>query len=258
MNHEDEYHDAMVSLLELIWGEGFMAPGGKGNIAKLLDGLDLRGKNLLDIGCGLGGPALVMAGDYGAHVTGIDLEAHLIEQASKRAVTQGLDNQTEFITVKAGPLNFNNQSFDVVLTSGALTQTADKSGLFAECYRVLRPGGTLTCYEWMKSPGEYSQAMLHFFEMEGLTYALETLPRFGELLAAAGFIDIRLEDASDWYRREARREYELLKGPMYTRMVELIGQKDGDHFVKDWRAMVAVCEAGELQQGYCRGTKTVS
>lgn len=29
--------------------------------------------------------------------------------------------------------------------------------------------------------------------------------------------------------------------------------KDADHFVENWRAMVIVCEAGEMRQGYCRG-----
>ena len=41
MSHEDEYHDGMIALLELIWGEGFMAPGGPGNVAKMVEGLSL-------------------------------------------------------------------------------------------------------------------------------------------------------------------------------------------------------------------------
>ena len=40
MTHKDEYHDNMVTMLELIWGEGYMAPGGPGNVAKMLDGFD--------------------------------------------------------------------------------------------------------------------------------------------------------------------------------------------------------------------------
>ena len=51
----------MVKLLELIWGEGYMAPGGPGNVRKLLGGADTAGKQILDIGCGLGGPAMDVA-----------------------------------------------------------------------------------------------------------------------------------------------------------------------------------------------------
>jgi hypothetical protein len=39
-------------------------------------------------------------------------------------------------------------------------------------------------------------------------------------------------------------------------MVESLGQRDADHFVEDWRAMMIVCESGEMRQGYCRGRKS--
>ena len=68
MTQEIEYHDAMVTILELIWGDGFMAPGGKGNVDNLVEGLDVRNKSILDIGSGLGGPAFVLAKGYGASV----------------------------------------------------------------------------------------------------------------------------------------------------------------------------------------------
>ncbi len=52
-------------------------------------------------------------------------------------------------------------------------------------------------------------------------------------------------------------EDELVKGELYPRMVELLGQSDADHFVEDWRAMVVVIENDELHQGYCRGRRPV-
>ncbi len=78
MDHQNEYGDSMVAMLELVWGEGFMAPGGEGNVAKMVEGLELEGRRVLDIGCGLGGPACILAGKYGAHVVGTDLEPPLI------------------------------------------------------------------------------------------------------------------------------------------------------------------------------------
>jgi len=80
-----EYHDAMITLLETLWGTGYMAPGGAGNVAKQIDGLDISGKRVLDISCGLGGPDHLLAGHYGATVVGIDLEEHLIERAKASA-----------------------------------------------------------------------------------------------------------------------------------------------------------------------------
>lgn len=253
--HVSEYHDSMVAFLEWIWGRGYMAPGGEGNVDRMVRGLELAGKRVLDVGCGIGGPAFALARKYGAEVTGIDLEPQLVARATRRAAELGLSEQTEFRTVSPGDLPFPDRSFDLVFTSGALTQTGDKAGIASECLRVLRPGGMLTCYDWLKGEGPISDDMRYFFRMEGLTYNLITLAELGRYLEAAGFVDVSLEDASDWYRRESRREYEMMRGPGRAEAVALIGEAQAEHMIEDWRSMVVVCEKGELRQGYTRGQK---
>jgi len=258
MAHVNEYHDNLVTMLELIWGEGYMAPGGAGNVTRLLQGLPTRGRRILDIGCGIGGPALEMARTHGAEVVGIDLEAPLVARALQAARKHGLQDQCSFKTVSVGPLPFADASFDIVTSSGAFTQIADKSSILAETLRVLRPGGHLCCYDWLKSAGDFSEDMLYWFKLEGITYGLETLQEYEQQLRDAGFIDVSASDASDWYRAEARREYELMKGELNARMVELLGQADADFFVENWRMLTVVVEKREMQQGYFRGTRPVN
>jgi len=255
MTHEAEYYENMVKLLELVWGEGYMAPGGPGNVAKLLEGTAAAGKQILDIGCGLGGPALELARTHGATVTGIDLEAPLIEKAMAYASVAGLQDRCTFLCVEPGPLSFADASFDIVISSGAVTQTDDKAGMFSEILRVLRPDGHFSCYEWMSSGAELSDDMRYWMKLEELTYAFQTLDGYRQLLKQAGFDNVEAKDASAWYGEEAQREYELISGDLYEPMVELIGQSDADHFVEDWRAMVIVCQSGEMRQGYCRGRR---
>jgi len=255
MSHDNEYYDNMVTMLELIWGDGYMAPGGPGNVARLLDGIDTQGKRILDIGCGIGGPVFEMAQTHGAEVVGIDLEAPLIDRATQSAKRHGLEDRCTFQAVEVGPLPFDEQSFDIVISSGAFTQIADKSGILGESLRVLRPGGHLRCYDWLRAAGEYSDDMHHWFKIEGLTYALETLDGYEQLLTAAGFVGVSATDATAWYRDVAHREYALIKGDLYPRMVERLGQADADHFVENWRAMVVVIDKGEMRQGYCRGRR---
>jgi ubiquinone/menaquinone biosynthesis C-methylase UbiE len=255
MGHENEYDDSMVAMLELIWGEGFMAPGGEGHVAKMVEGIELEGRSVLDIGCGLGGPACILAGEYGAHVVGTDLEAPLIERARQRAASQGLGDRARFEVVKPGPLGFEDDSFDLVVSSGGVTQTADKLGIFRECYRVLKPGGTFSGYDWMKSEGDYSDDMQYWFKTEGLTYAMET-PRGQEaVLRDAGFGEVVVVDRSAWYRAQVRKEYEQLRVSEFPRLVELLGKEGADHAVENWRATVVVCEKGEMRQVYSRGRR---
>jgi ubiquinone/menaquinone biosynthesis C-methylase UbiE len=255
MGHESEYDDALVTLLEIIWGEGYMVPGGEGNVAKIAEGLDMRDKRVLDIGCGIGGPAFFLARNYGANVVGTDLEPQLIELAKQRAKKSGLEAKTEFQVVEAGPLGFPDESFDFVVSSGAFTQISNKLEMFKEVLRVLKPGGVFSCYDWMKSESDYSEDMHYWFKLEGLTYALVTPEQYEEALREAGFTDVSVVEKSDWYRKKVREEYELLRDELYPRAVELIGKQHADHRLENWRAMVVVCENGELRQAYTRGRK---
>ena len=54
LSEPGEYDDAMLALLQIIWGDGFLSPGGPEEIERLLEGSDISGCHVLDIGCGLG------------------------------------------------------------------------------------------------------------------------------------------------------------------------------------------------------------
>ena len=255
MEHQDEYHDSMVRMLELIWGAGYMAPGGPGSVAKMLDGIETAGRRILDIGSGIGGPAIEMASRQGASVVGIDLEAPLVERANRDAAAAGLGDACQFRLVEPGLLPFDDAEFDIVTSAGALTQTGDKAALLAEILRVLRPGGWLSLYDWMKIDGEYSAEMRYWFETEGLTYAMLTLEQQAALMRDSGFENVATIDATDWYRREAQREYARLRGELKPTLLELLGEDDCAHFIENWRAMVVVIDRGEMRQAYSRGRK---
>lgn len=255
MTREIEYPDAMIDMLEIIWGAGFMAPGGEGNIANLVEGLEVRNQRILDIGCGIGGPAFVLAEKYGAYVVGTDIESELVARARLRARELEIDSRCEFLLVEPGPMTFPDESFDVVLSTGVIMQIEDKQQIFEEALRVLKPGGVLTSYDWMKPEGEYSDDMRYWFKMERLTYAMKTFAEYEALLRDVGFTEIQLSDRSDWYRGEVRDEYEKIRTELYPRMVESLGKEEADHFVENWRAMKVVCENGDVCQGYYRARK---
>lgn len=252
----EEYDEGVVTSCELVWGEGFLSPGGEGNVANLVDGIDVRGRLVLDIGCGLGGPACALADRHGAHVVGSDLEAPLLQRARTRARERGLGHRFFPLRVEPGPLAFRDGSFSAVVSSGAFTQTADKLGTYRECLRVLEPGGWISAYDWMQGgTGPLSEAMRHWLELEGLTYALDTPERCAEQLSEAGFVAVEVTDRSDWYRAQSVAEYEAMRTEHHPDMVERLGRERADQLVECWRALAVVCERRELLQVYSRGRK---
>ena len=84
---------------------------------------------------------------------------------------------------------------------------------------------------------------------------METPERQAAILREAGFDDVKIVDASAWYRGQVRKEYEALRTGDYPRLVELIGKAAADHAVENWRAAVVVCEKGEMLQVYSRARR---
>lgn len=148
--HEDEYGDAMVTMLELIWGEGYLSPGGPQSVREIVAGVDLADKLVLDIGCGLGGVDIMLVRDHGCWIIALDIEPQLIDRARANAEAAGVAEFIDFRLVVPGTLGHADGSVDVVFGKDAWVQIADKRALFGEVFRVLKPGGRLLAGDWCR------------------------------------------------------------------------------------------------------------
>src|ERR1700730_13224573 len=80
-----EYDASMQAFLQLVWGDGFLSPGGAEEVARLLEGSDISGCRVLDIGCGLCGICQLLVNRHGAgSVVGIDVDPVLLRQMDAR------------------------------------------------------------------------------------------------------------------------------------------------------------------------------
>ncbi|MGC6484039.1 MAG: methyltransferase domain-containing protein [Candidatus Puniceispirillales bacterium] len=251
---EGEYGDKQIRFLETIWGEGFLSPGGVEEIDLVIDGLDLKGKTILDIGCGCGGAAFHLIRQHGAaHVTGIDVEKLVIDRARELTVQYGLDASAEFTCVEPGPLPFADNSMDVIFSKDAFLHIPDKESLMQDCARVLRPGGIIAASDWMRiDDNPPSPQMQDYIKSEGLDMHMCSLDRYRQAMEKAGFEDIGLRDRNEWYHRRAIEEVAQLKGPLRAEIVGLVGEKDADEVTAIWEKMVGVLGLGEHRPGHFR------
>lgn len=120
--------EARRSLLVLEGSEAVCEMGDSG----------LRGKSVLEIGCGAGFSSIIFARD-GAHVTASDLTNEAVEITKEKFELLGLPGAV--VQADAEDLPFDDNSFDIVFSSGVLHHTPNGQKAVDEIYRVLKPGG---------------------------------------------------------------------------------------------------------------------
>lgn len=77
------YHEEFIDLVEMIYGKGFLSQGGRGSVERMIAGVPIEKRKILDIGSGLGGPVLYLAEQYPIDITGLEPQKWLFERAVK-------------------------------------------------------------------------------------------------------------------------------------------------------------------------------
>jgi phosphoethanolamine N-methyltransferase len=251
------YDDHVIAFLEELWGDGYLSPGGAPEVDRVLDGIDLRGRSVLDIGCGSGGITLDLVRRHGAaRVVGIDVEEPVCRHASERIARSGLGDAIEIRPVEPGPLPFADESFDVVFSKDSIVHIADKESLCCDVFRVLRDDGWFVASDWLIAhDGEPSPAMSAYIAAEALDFGMASPARYRLALTAAGFVDVELRNRNAWYREVARDELARLTGADRDRFVELLGAHEVATQIRTWSAMVPVLESGEHCPHHFRARK---
>ncbi|MDP9237014.1 MAG: methyltransferase domain-containing protein [Chloroflexota bacterium] len=101
------------------------------------------GDTLVNLACGMGGPALWLANETGARVIGIDLSAVGVALAAERAAQLGLAERSRFAVGSFAQTGLPDASADAISSEDALQYAPDKRASFAEAARILRPRGRL-------------------------------------------------------------------------------------------------------------------
>ena len=241
------YHGQMVAMLQVIWGEGFLSPGGAEEVARLVADADLQGVSLLDIGCGAGGIDLALVRNHGAaYVTGLDVEDTVLARARELIASARLADRIGLVKVAPGPLPFPPGSFDVVFSKDSLVHISDKHTLMSEVFRVLKPGGRFIASDWLIGhDGPPSEQMRSYIEAEGLDFGMASPARYLQAMRAAGFVEVSATSRNAWYRETARDELARLRGPLGAAAAKIVGQDFVDQNIAIWSRMVPVLESGE-------------
>lgn len=144
---------------------------------------------VLDVGCGIGGPARMIADVFGCSVTGVDLTNEFIRTASLLSQLVGLSGKTEFMTADATELPFEDNIFDVVWTQHAQMNIEEKEKLYSEIHRVLKREGRFIYYDIFSSEKEDLKFPLPWADDSSISFLIK-LNDFGRLMKETGFKEL--------------------------------------------------------------------
>ena len=181
---------------------------------------------VLDLGCGLAGPARYLAATFGCRVTGIELSPAFIDAATYLTARSSLSDRVTFQVGNALNPPFDDASFDAVFLQHVAMNVEDRTTLYAEVRRILAPDGRLATYDLVLRDGDVvyptpwaRDASASFLLRDGDTRTA---------LEAAGYKAVFWRDdaqvALDWFKTvmgaqpQGGPNLELVMGPDFPSM----------------------------------------
>uniref|UniRef100_A0A1D1XPD8 Methyltransferase n=1 Tax=Anthurium amnicola TaxID=1678845 RepID=A0A1D1XPD8_9ARAE len=207
-NMTNSYYNIATDFYEYGWGESFhfcrFYPGENfyQAIARhehyLAMQLNIKpGMKVLDVGCGVGGPAREICQFTGAHITGINNNDYQISRAVRSAAKLELGDKTKFVKGNFMEMPFEDNSFDAVYAIEATCHAPKLEGVYAEVFRVLKPGGTFAFYEWCVTDKYDQNDPEHRRIIRGIEYADGIPELFKTSVALQSLKNVGFEVVSD-------------------------------------------------------------
>ena len=193
--------------------------GGQRHSAKLVELAELQpGASVLDVGGGYGEPSLAAARTVGPHgrVVCSDISPEMLAVARERAADAGLAN-LEFLARDAEELEFDDGSFDAVLSRATLMFLPDVAGTLRRLHGFLKRGGRFAASVWGPQPVvQFSAA----FPVVAQELALPSAPpgrpgafslgdrdRLAALVAESGFKDVETGVVTVIFETDSPEQY---------------------------------------------------
>jgi SAM-dependent methyltransferase len=238
-----------IRIAEMIWGDGFNFPGGEILALDLVTPLGLDGeKQLLDVGCGLGGGARAMAARLGVWVDGLESSGVLAGEGAK--LTEKSASAKKVTITPFDPMTgtLPTKRYDVVFVRNTLSMVEDKPTLISALLNVVKPEGQIVFVELALAKHDDNSPALEAWR------AIEDQlkhPATAELIAGALIrerVDVRVvEDLSGEFRKHVLQGWARFADVLKTTGIADSEKPIVAHELELWARRIAACTAGDLK-----------
>lgn len=244
------YNKKLIELLETVYGRGFLSVGGEGAVRDMFKGINLNGKSILDIGCGVGGAEFYLAKMFDCCITGFDTSRFMITEARKRFKTSSCKGNIDFVFGK-DLSRISGKIFDIIFTKETLLHIKTKKNIIKKIYQLTSVNNSMfISYEWFRNAKPYSTLMRKFLKFDGLDIFLTTPQAYQDLLTEVGFKTVKYEDSSKSELAKTKEVVTNIQGHLLKTLVV----KHGEDYVMrycipSWQMQAELINNGELLIG---------
>jgi SAM-dependent methyltransferase len=198
------------------------------------------GHLVLDICCGLGGPARHLASRRRAKAIGVDLSESRVRGAVDLTRRVGFQDRVRFVRADAQRLPFPADHFDAALSQEALLHVPDKGAAIREAFRVLKPGARMAFTDWIATP-ELTDADRDLLWTGIAGQTLQSVNQYLALLREAGFAEMRITNLSALWAPVLRERLDMYR-TLRADALKAEGRDVHADYVRFYESFVALVE----------------
>ncbi|KAL2895252.1 24-methylenesterol C-methyltransferase 2 [Bienertia sinuspersici] len=206
----DTFYNLVTDIYEWGWGQSFhFSPSISGKSHRdatriheemAVDLIKVTpGQKILDVGCGVGGPMRAIAAHSRAKVTGITINEYQVNRAKIHNKKAGLDSLCEVVCGNFLEMPFDANTFDGAYAIEATCHAPKLQEVYAEIYRVLKPGSLFVSYEWVTTSKYNNDNQEHRDVIQGIEQgnALPGLRNYTDVSKIAKQVGFQVVDEKD-------------------------------------------------------------
>jgi len=157
----ERWDEAHREVLQGVWGEGYVLPGGVEQTLQLVKPFGLNpAMSLLHLGAGLGGPSRLVVKKFGVWVTGMERESALAKAGMVLSTKAGLEKKAPIVPYDPEHFEGKAKTFDCVFAQEAFFDVEDKPRLFDMLDQMLKDNGQIVFTDYVLAKPKASSPIL--------------------------------------------------------------------------------------------------